>query len=121
MKDYDALPMLMSESGIATAVAELLAEARHEPRPDPLVVAESLVTMLGRQSSHHRPFSPECAASIDDWVAEAWSTASVPLFDALAALAANTASPRTRALLEKALGHDDASIREIAAGALAEM
>jgi hypothetical protein len=121
MKDYDALPMLMSEAEIAGYIEELLAEARAEPRPDPTPLAEYLVTMIGRQSSHYRPFAPHVAKLIDDWVGEVWSTDSVLLFDALSTLAANTASASTKALLELALHHPDRSIRDIAAETLAEM
>jgi hypothetical protein len=121
MKDYDALPMLMSEKDIARNIDQLLAEARSEPRPDPRVVAESLVTMISRQSSHHRPFAPDVSKRIDDWVIEAWSTDSLPLFDALATVAANTASSRTKALLELARQHPDRAIRDIANDTLAQI
>lgn len=121
MKDYNALPMLMSEAEIATSVRELIGEARSESHPDLALVAESLVTMIGRQSSHYRPFAPDVAKLIDDWVCDVWSTESLPLFDALATLAANTASSRTKSLLERARQHPDRAISDIATETLSQI
>jgi hypothetical protein len=121
MKDYDALPMLLDEAKLAAAIDELLAEARGEPRPDPRAVAEALVGMISRQSGLYRPFAPDVAARIEAWVDEAWATEPLPLFDALATVAANLGSQRMRARLEEARRHPDAEVRAIAEETLAEM
>ena len=121
MKDYDALPMLMGEAEIAAATNELLSEARAEPRPDPQVVAEALVGMISRQSSLYKPFAPELVQRIDDWVVEVWATSPLPLFDALATVAANLGTPRVRARLEEARKDPDPRVRDIAEETLAEL
>lgn len=121
MKKYDALPMNMGEAAIAAATAELLGEARTDPRPEPLIVAEALVGMISRQSGLYRPFAPEVAARIEDWANEVWATEPLALFDALATVAANLGSERMRSRLEAARRHPDAVVRAIAKETLAEM
>ena len=121
MKDYDALPMNMGETEIAAATDELLTEARAEPRPDVRAVAEALVGMISRQSGLYKPFAPDVAARIEAWTDEAWATDPLPLFDALATVAANLGSARMRARLEEARRHPDAGVRAIAEETLAEM
>ena len=121
MKDYNALPMAMGESAIAAATNELLDEARRDPRPEARAVAEALVGMISRQSSLYKPFAPELVQRIDDWVAEAWATSPLPLFDALATVAANLGTPRVRARLEEARNDPDPRVRAIAEETLAEL
>jgi hypothetical protein len=121
MKDYEALPMNMGEAEIAAAIDELLADARAEPHPEARTVAEALVGMISRQSGLYRPFAPEVKAKIEAWVDEAWSTAPLPLFDALATVAVNLGSSRMRARLEDAAKDANAEVRAIAEETLAEM
>jgi hypothetical protein len=121
MKDYDALPMLMSEAAIAAATRELLAEARTDPRPNPCAVAEALVGMISRQSGLYKPFASGLAADIEAWVDEAWATEPLPLFDALATIAVNVGTPRMQSRLESAARHHDAEVRRIANESLAEL
>lgn len=120
MKDYDALPMIMNADDIAAATRELLAEARADPRPNPRAVAEALVTMISRQSGTFTPFAPDLRAEMEAWVDEAWATAPLPLFDALATVAVNIETPRMRARLEAAARSTDGDVRAIANETLAE-
>src|SRR5687768_17530658 len=91
-KDYHALHMLLPEDELAHADAEILAEAKSDPQPPALEVAEALVGMISRQSSHYKRFGPETAASIERWAANAWTSAGPELADALATLLVNTDS-----------------------------
>lgn len=120
-KDYNSLPMMMDEVDIARTVSEILSEARQSPAPPALDVADALVEMVARQTSHFRPFAADVAASIERWVVSAWQPTSAELADALATLIANTDSGPGRRLLEESRSSADPEIRRIAEETLAEM
>jgi hypothetical protein len=113
--------MIMGEADIAQAIDEILSEARQPPAPPALDVADALVLMIARQSSHHRSFAPEVASKIEGWAVSSWSSNSAPLADALATLIVNTDSGPGRRLLEQSRSSSDPEIRRIADEALAEM
>jgi hypothetical protein len=121
MEDYGALPMLLSQEDIARAVAAILAEARSDPPPPPLVVAEALVGMVSRQSSHMKPFAPETAASIERWAADNWSSVDPGLADALATLLVNTDSGLGLRVLTDACAAPLQAVQRIAEDALREL
>ena len=120
-KDYNSLPMIMDEADIAQAIDEIISEAQQSPAPCALEVADALILMIARQSSHLRPFAPDVAAKIESWAVSAWSPTSAPLVDALSTLIANTDSGPGRSLLMQSLSSPDHEIRRIAENALAEM
>ena len=120
-KDYNSLPMIMDEADIAQAIDEIIAVARQPPAPCALEVADVLVTMVARQSSHFRPFAPDVAAKIEGWAVSAWSPTSAALADALATLIVNTDSGPGRKLLEQSRSSTDREIQSIAEDALSEM
>jgi hypothetical protein len=121
MKHYHALPMLLPEDQIACAVIEIVDEANSPSPPTSLQVAEVLVGMVSRQSSHMKPFAPAVAARIEHWAASVWPTASVQLIDALATLLVNTDSGLARRVLTEAAALPDERVRKIAHDALREL
>jgi len=120
-KDYNSLPMIMDEADIAQAIEEISTEVRQSPAPPVLEVAEALVLMVARPSSHLRSFAPDVASKIEGWAVSAWSPTSAPLADALSTLMVNTDSGPGRSLLEQSRYSTDPEIRHIAEQALAEM
>jgi len=120
-KDYNSFPMIMDEADIAQAIEEIISEARQSPAPPALEVAEALVLMVTRQSSHLRSFAPDVASKIEGWAVSAWSPTSAPLADALSTLIVNTDSGPGRRLLEQSRSSTDPEIRHIVEEALAEM
>ena len=120
-KDYNSLPMIMDEGDIAQAIEEIISEARQSPAPPALEVAEALVLMVARQSTHLRSFAPDVSSKIEAWAVSAWSPTSAPLADALSTLIVNTDSGPGRRLLEQFRSSTDFEIRHITEEALAEM
>ena len=120
-KDFNSLPIIMNEADIAQAIDEIISEAQQSPTPPALEVADALILMVARQSSHHRSFAPDVAAKIEGWAISAWSPTSTPLADALATLIANTDSGPGRRLLDQSRSSTDPEIQRIAEEALAEM
>jgi hypothetical protein len=121
-KDYNSLPMIMTEAEIAQAIDAIICEARQSPAPPALEVAQALVAMVVRQSSCFRPFARAVAAKVEGWVVSAWSPTSVPLVDAISMLIVNTNSGCVgRQLLEQSRSSTNPEIRRIAEEALAEM
>ena len=113
--------MIMDEADIAQSIDEIISEARQSPTRAALEVADALVLMVARQSSHYRSFAPDVAAKIEEWAISAWSPTSAELADALATLIANTDSGPGRRLLEQSRSSTDPQIQRIAEEALAEM
>ena len=121
IEDCNALPMLLPQEQIASAVAAILAKAQSDLPPPRLTVAEALVGMISRQSSHMKPFAPETAASIERWAANNWSHVDPDLADALATLLVNTDSGLGRRVLTDARNAPLEAVRRIAEDGLREL